>query len=54
MAKVLSNYVNGAWVQAANGATFEQRNPARLTEVTGIWPASTREDARAAVEDRRG
>ncbi|MFO8064629.1 MAG: aldehyde dehydrogenase family protein [Spirochaetia bacterium] len=50
MAKVLSNYVNGAWVQAANGATFEQRNPARLTEVTGIWPASTREDARAAVE----
>ncbi len=30
--------------------TFEQRNPANLSEVTGIWPALSREQTCSAVE----
>jgi aldehyde dehydrogenase (NAD+) len=44
------NYRNGEWVFASNGKTFEQRNPADLTEVTGLWPLCPREDAIAALE----
>ena len=43
------NYINGEWVDSASGATFEHLNPADLTVVTGVWPQSTVEDARAAV-----
>ena len=44
------NYIDGAWVGAADGQTFEQRNPADLGQVTGIWPKGTRDDARKAIE----
>ncbi len=44
------NYVGGAWVRAADGQTFEQRNPAHLEQVTGIWPKGTRDDAKKAIE----
>ena len=44
------NYIDGAWVPAADGQTFEQRNPADLGQVTGIWPKGTRDDARKAIE----
>ena len=49
MAKQFRNYIGGQWVASGDGATFEQRNPADLNEVTGIWPASTREDAKTAI-----
>ena len=44
------NYRHGEWVEASNGATFEQRNPANLDEVTGLWPQCPAEDAVAALE----
>ena len=44
------NYIDGNWVGAGDGSTFEQRNPANLDEVTGVWPKGTREDARQAIE----
>ena len=44
------NYIKGERMLAGNGETFEQRNPANLEVVTGIWPASTRDDAKGAVE----
>jgi len=48
--RVFQNYIDGAWSPAADGATFEQRNPANLDEVTGLWPSSTRDDAHRAIE----
>ncbi|MFW6032772.1 MAG: aldehyde dehydrogenase family protein, partial [Phycisphaeraceae bacterium] len=36
-----------------SGATFEQRNPANLEEVTGTWPACTRDDAKRAIAAAR-
>ena len=48
-ATVFQNYIDGNWIAAADGRTFEQRNPANLDEVTGLWPACTAEDARRAI-----
>jgi alpha-ketoglutaric semialdehyde dehydrogenase len=50
MAQQFKNYIDGKWVEASNGKTFEQRNPANLDEVTGIWPSSTKEDTLKALE----
>jgi alpha-ketoglutaric semialdehyde dehydrogenase len=47
--KTFQNYIDGAWVPASDGATFEQRNPADLNEVTGWWPAASVVDAQAAI-----
>ena len=44
------NYINGEWVGSSDGQTFEQRDPANLESVTGVWPKSTRDDARRALE----
>ena len=42
------NYINGQWRPASHGACFEHRNPADLTEVTGVHADSTVEDVREA------
>ena len=44
------NYVGGEWRDSLSGETYEKRNPWRPAEVTGVYPASTAEDARAAVD----
>jgi aldehyde dehydrogenase (NAD+) len=44
------NYLAGRWTTGSTGAVFEQRNPADLAEVTGLWPACTTADAVAAIE----
>jgi alpha-ketoglutaric semialdehyde dehydrogenase len=44
------NYVGGEWRDSLSGETYEKRNPWRPGEVTGVYPASGAEDARAAVE----
>src|SRR6202790_1024622 len=44
------NLINGEWVAARQGGTFEDRNPANSTELVGIFPASTKEDVDDAVE----
>jgi len=43
------NLIGGKWRPAASSATFEQRNPARLAEVTGRFADSSADDAHAAV-----
>jgi aldehyde dehydrogenase (NAD+) len=47
------NYVGGEWRESASGETYEKRNPWRPSEVTGVYPASDVEDARAAVDAAR-
>ena len=44
------NYINGSWKASQSGHTFEQRNPAYLTEVTGKWQSSTVGDTREAID----
>jgi aldehyde dehydrogenase (NAD+) len=44
------NYIDGNWVEPKGGDYFEQRNPAHPSRVTGLYPASGEEDARAAIE----
>jgi alpha-ketoglutaric semialdehyde dehydrogenase len=43
------NYVAGEWREPASGGTYEKRNPWRPSQVTGVYPASGAEDARAAI-----
>lgn len=43
------NYIDGEWVTARAGATFDTRNPANLDEVTGRWPALGRAETAAAI-----
>ncbi len=51
--KVFKNLINGQWVDASNGATFENFNPANTTEVIGAFPSATREDTRSAIAAAR-
>ena len=47
------NYVGGEWRESAGGEAYEKRSPWRPSEVTGVYAASTAEDARAAIEAAR-
>lgn len=47
------NYINGKWVDAKSGQTFENRNPANWTEVVGTFPKSGREEVNEAVNAAR-
>jgi aldehyde dehydrogenase (NAD+) len=44
------NFIDGKWVDALGGETFENRNPADWEEVIGVFPKSTKEDVDRAVE----
>jgi len=44
------NLINGEWVSALDGATFETRNPANTRETLGAFPSATREDVKRAIE----
>ena len=44
-----SNYIDGKWVKAKNGKTFESRNPANTDEVIGSFQHSDADDLNAAV-----
>ena len=48
--KTFKNYINGQWLDASTLATFEQRNPSMLYEVTGLFPLSSKEDTILAIE----
>ena len=43
------NYVGGEWRDSASGQAYEKHNPWRPSEVTGMYPASDADDARAAI-----
>lgn len=47
------NFIGGVWVEPASGSYFENRNPARWSEVIGLWPRSGEADVEAAVEAAR-
>ncbi len=48
--QVFKNYVNGEWVESSSGKTFENRNPANLNEVIGLFQDSSARDIEAAVD----
>ncbi|WP_138466652.1 aldehyde dehydrogenase [Poseidonocella sp. HB161398] len=43
------NFIGGAWQAAAQGGCFENRNPADLSDLIGLFPDSGAEDVAAAV-----
>ncbi len=43
------NFIGGEWVAPTTGEYFENRNPARLSEVIGYWPRSGAADVELAV-----
>ncbi|MBU1422941.1 MAG: aldehyde dehydrogenase family protein [Bacteroidetes bacterium] len=49
MTKKYQNFINGKWVNAKSGKTFENRNPANWDEVVGIFPKSGIEEVNEAV-----
>jgi alpha-ketoglutaric semialdehyde dehydrogenase len=44
------NFVGGEWREAHSGETYEQRNPWRPPQVTGVYASSGPDDVAAAVE----
>ncbi|MGH2346698.1 MAG: aldehyde dehydrogenase family protein, partial [Chloroflexota bacterium] len=47
---VYKNLINGEWVGAASSKTFEDINPADTRQVLGLFPASSEEDVRRAID----
>jgi len=47
--KVYKNFIDGEWVDASTGQTFEDRNPADTRDVVGIFQRSGKEDVDNAV-----
>jgi hypothetical protein len=48
--KTYSNFINGDWVPAKSGQTFQNSNPADTREIVAQYPLSGREDAVAAID----
>ena len=48
--KTYENYIDGEWVAASSGETYETRDPGRTGEVVGRYPLSTAEDVDRAVQ----
>jgi len=53
MATKFRNFINGKWVDAKSGKTFENRSPAHWDEVLGTFPKSGKEDVDEAVRSAR-
>ncbi|HEY7636862.1 MAG TPA: aldehyde dehydrogenase family protein [Gemmatimonadales bacterium] len=53
MAKTFKNFIAGEWVAPSNGAYFENRNPANVSDLIGRFPDSDRRDIEAAVRSAR-
>lgn len=51
--QTFQNYIGGQWRDAASGETFEDRNPARHSDLIGRFPRSGAEDVNAAVAAAR-
>jgi aldehyde dehydrogenase (NAD+) len=50
MPHAYKNFINGEWVEASSGKTFEKRNPADANDLVGMFPASTEDEVNQAVE----
>ncbi len=53
MVQEYRNYIGGEWVDAADGARFENINPADNDEVLGTFPKATAEDVQRAIATAR-
>ena len=53
MSKKFQNYIDGRWVDAISGKTFENRNPANWDEVIGTFPLSGKVEVDQAVKAAR-
>jgi aldehyde dehydrogenase (NAD+) len=51
--QTFKNLIDGEWVDASDGATFVDENPAKQGDIIGTFPASTKEDTRRAIEAAR-
>src|SRR5947209_5003461 len=51
--KIYRNFIDGEWVEASTGETFENRNPADTRDVVGIFQRSGKADVEAAVDAAR-
>ncbi len=49
MPQTYHNYIDGQWVPAQSGATYENRNPADRDDLIGLFPQSAQADVDAAV-----
>src|SRR4051812_12823276 len=45
-----NNYIDGRWIPGATGETFENRNPANIDDLIGVFQKSTRRDVEAAID----
>ena len=52
-ARVYKNFIDGEWVEASTGETFENRNPADVRDLVGIFQKSGKADVDAAVDAAR-
>jgi alpha-ketoglutaric semialdehyde dehydrogenase len=48
--RLFKNFIDGEWVEARGGRAFENRNPANTEELVGLFPESSAEDVKQAVE----
>ncbi len=53
MIRRYQNLINGKWVDAQSGKTYENRNPANWDELIGLFPKSGKEDVDEAVKAAR-
>ena len=53
MARHFKNLINGKWLDSSGKKTIESVNPANISEVVGIVPASEKTDIDEAVEAAR-
>lgn len=49
MADTYKNFIGGEWVEPSTGTYFENRNPARQSDLIGMWPRSGKEDVDRAA-----
>ncbi|HET7232828.1 MAG TPA: aldehyde dehydrogenase family protein [Longimicrobium sp.] len=49
MADTFKNFIGGEWVEPSTGQYFENRNPARNSDLIGMWPRSGKEDVDRAA-----
>ncbi len=53
MSEHYQNYIDGIWRDASDGRTFEDRNPARWSDLIGTFPLSNERDVDDAVKAAR-
>jgi acyl-CoA reductase-like NAD-dependent aldehyde dehydrogenase len=48
-AATYNNYIDGRWLPSVSGETFENRNPANVDDLIGVFQKSTRRDVESAL-----